>query len=35
MIRIAAGDVLKKLRELPDEGVHCRVTSPPNYRLWS
>jgi len=29
MIRIGVGHVFTKLRELPDESLHCRVTSPP------
>src|SRR5271157_2627802 len=33
MIRILVGHVLSKLRELPDESVHCVVTSPPYYGL--
>lgn len=32
-IRILIGDVREKLRELPDESVHCVVTSPPYYGL--
>ena len=28
-VRILNGDVLDHLRELPDESVHCCVTSPP------
>lgn len=31
--RILIGDVLDRLRELPDESVHCVVTSPPYYGL--
>lgn len=27
------GDVLKRLHELPDESVHCVVTSPPYWKL--
>lgn len=30
---ILVGDALEKLRELPDESVHCVVTSPPYYGL--
>lgn len=30
---IMTGDVLKRLRELPDESVHCVVTSPPYWGL--
>lgn len=32
-VRILIGHVLDKLRELPDESVHCVVTSPPYYGL--
>ena len=32
-VRILIGDVREKLRELPDESVHCAVTSPPYYGL--
>ena len=32
-VRILAGDVRDKLRELPDESVHCVVTSPPYFGL--
>lgn len=28
-VRIIVGDVREKLAELPDESVHCVVTSPP------
>ncbi|HLH36023.1 MAG TPA: site-specific DNA-methyltransferase [Alloacidobacterium sp.] len=31
--RILQGDVLERLRELPDDSVHCVVTSPPYWRL--
>lgn len=31
--RILQGDVLDRLRELPDESVHCVVTSPPYWGL--
>lgn len=31
--RILTGDVLTRLRELPDECVHCVVTSPPYWGL--
>lgn len=31
--RILLGDVLERLRELPDESVHCVVTSPPYWGL--
>ena len=31
--RILTGDVLDKLAELPDESVHCCVTSPPYWGL--
>jgi DNA modification methylase len=30
--RILQGDVLARLAELPDESVHCIVTSPPTER---
>jgi DNA modification methylase len=32
-VRIIQGDVREKLRELPDNSVHCVVTSPPYYGL--
>jgi DNA modification methylase len=32
-VRILNGDVLEHLRELPDESVHCCVTSPPYWGL--
>ena len=32
-VRILIGDVREKLRELPNESVHCAVTSPPYYGL--
>jgi DNA modification methylase len=32
-VDIRVGHVLEKLRELPDESVHCVVTSPPYYGL--
>lgn len=32
-VRILLGDVREKLRELPDESVHCVVTSPPYFGL--
>lgn len=32
-VRILVGDVRDKLRELPDESVHCVVTSPPYWGL--
>src|SRR5215207_1666159 len=32
-LRIAVGDVRSRLRDLPDESVHCIVTSPPYYGL--
>jgi DNA modification methylase len=32
-VRIIVGDALEQLRLLPDEGVHCCVTSPPYYGL--
>lgn len=31
--RILCGDALKILRRLPDNSVHCAVTSPPYFRL--
>lgn len=31
--RIVCGDSLEKLRELPEESVHCIITSPPYYGL--
>ena len=33
MTRILVGDALAKLRDLPDESVHCVVTSPPYWAL--
>ena len=30
---ILVGDVRERLRDLPDDSVHCCVTSPPYYRL--
>lgn len=33
MITILQGDVVERLRELPDHSVHCVVTSPPYYGL--
>lgn len=32
-VRILIGDVRDRLRELPDESVHCVVTSPPYWGL--
>lgn len=32
-VRILVGNSLDRLRELPDESVHCIVTSPPYYGL--
>jgi DNA modification methylase len=32
-VRILIGDVRQRLRELPDESVHCVVTSPPYWGL--
>lgn len=32
-VRILIGDVRERLRELPDESVHCVVTSPPYWGL--
>src|ERR1043166_3288914 len=34
-IKILQGDCIEKMRELPDECVHCCVTSPPYYGLRS
>ncbi len=31
-VKILIGDVRDELRELPDESVHCVVTSPPYWR---
>lgn len=31
-VRIIQGDALERLRELPDESVHCIVSSPPYWR---
>ena len=31
-VKIMIGDALSQLRELPDESVHCAVTSPPYWR---
>lgn len=31
--RIMQGDVIERLREMPDESVHCVVTSPPYWGL--
>jgi len=28
-VKILIGDALARLKELPDESVHCCVTSPP------
>lgn len=33
MIRILVGDTRDRLKELPDESVHCVVTSPPYFGL--
>ncbi len=33
IVDVRIGDVLDKLRELPDESVHCVVTSPPYWGL--
>ena len=33
MVRILLGDCLDRLKELPDESVHCCVTSPPYFGL--
>ena len=32
-VRIMVGDVFGRLAELPDESVHCVVTSPPYWDL--
>lgn len=32
-VRILVGDCVKKLQELPDQSVHCCVTSPPYWQL--
>ena len=32
-VKIMSGDVLECLRELPDESVHCCITSPPYWGL--
>lgn len=32
-VRVLLGDALSRLRELPDESVHCCVTSPPYWGL--
>ena len=32
-VRILQGNALEKLAELPDESVHCCVTSPPYWSL--
>ena len=32
-VRIMIGDALSQLRELPDESVHCAITSPPYWGL--
>ena len=28
-VRIMVGDVMTRIRELPDVSVHCVITSPP------
>ena len=33
MIRIMVGNALDKLAELPDNSVHCCVTSPPYWGM--
>lgn len=33
--QILVGDVLERLADLPDESVHCCITSPPYYGLRS
>ena len=32
-VRILVGDVFERLAEIPDESVHCVVTSPPYWNL--
>ena len=32
-VRILVGDALHKLAELPDNSVHCCITSPPYWGL--
>ena len=32
-VRVLTGDVFERLSELPDESVHCAVTSPPYFGL--
>ena len=32
-VRILGGDVFERLAQLPDESVHCVVTSPPYWSL--
>lgn len=32
MIRVITGDCREVLRTLPDESVHCAVTSPPEFK---
>ena len=34
-VRILVGDAREKLRELPDESIHCVITSPPYWGLRS
>ena len=34
-VRILVGDALHKLAELPDNSVHCCITSPPYFGLRS
>ena len=34
-VRILPGDALARLRELPDESIHCCITSPPYWGLRS
>ena len=31
--KVRQGDALARLREMPDESVHCCVTSPPYFGL--
>lgn len=33
LVQILVGDALERLREMPDESVHCVVTSPPYWSL--
>lgn len=33
MVQVLYGDALEQLRTLPDQSVHCCITSPPYYAL--